>query len=278
MQLTFGSLTLSNIRPVKAISNGNAFNKLGRLVLRASSSSGMVKIWEAANADHAVFLKKMSEHPGLSRHLPRVVAVVGSFLATEWVEGEPLTDLGNRGGSEHLAAMAELLAAFHRTDFADLGAPQFDYWADLIRPRFLRAAVIVGHESLANEAVMTVDQHLSTAPRRLSHPDLTRSNLVRSQSRILVSIDNELAGLSGMPFMDVLNASKSLSGPAAAQYCRAYLAQSPGTEMPPLPILRSFWLAREGGASFVAGNVARVAQLFERFGKEEDILPLQVCG
>lgn len=273
-RLVIDRLHLHDIRPLKAVPGDHAFNRAGRLVLAATAPSGPVKVWEAANLEHAAFLCRVCRHAGPSDFLPLVLAAAGCFLVTEWVAGEPLAHSKQKDADDCIDGMAAMLAAFHRVDVRALGEPGFDYWQQLIRPRFLRAAALVGYPHLAGEVCETVNAYLASAPRRLSHPDLTRPNIVRRPTGALVAIDNELVAASGAPFMDLLNTTRLLSAPAADAFYRAYRRRAPPLLWPPREVERGFWLARETGRVYAAGAITRLAQLFQNYRDQKDVLPL----
>ena len=270
-ELAFGSLSLRNVRPVKAPRGASALNKSARLVLRAEADIGAVKVWEAANRGHADFLARLFRDPRLAKYFPPVVEVVGAFIAARWVEGAAVADASGSVAPETLERMAALLADIHDFPGATAADAHFDYWADLIRPRFERAAMLVGREETALATCATVERYISASEPCLSHPDLSPANLIRTAGG-LVSIDNELVAPGRAPFMDVLNACRGLAAAQRQDFRNAYLRTS-AREWPPPEVVQSFWLARESGALFVKAATDRLADLFGRYGRGEDVLP-----
>lgn len=265
-----GGLAISDVRPLRPVRGGLALNKPGRMVLAGQTARGKVKIWEAANEQHARFLCSLADRAPLRDHLPPVVAGAGRFLVSEWVAGDELA----AGGVESVPeAMAETLALFHSAPLDGLPAPGFDYWRDYVRTRFLRAAALVGREVLAHTAIAHVEDFIASCAPAVTHPDLSLSNLIRARDRRIVSIDNELIGCGAAALFDLANAGRALDATARRRFYSAYRAAA-DIPLPESAIVQAFWLAREGGARFYAGDVAGLSKLFDEFAADGLATPL----
>jgi aminoglycoside phosphotransferase (APT) family kinase protein len=262
-------LTFINLRPVRPVRHGSVLNKTGRLVLRGELDGRKVKIYEAANEHHARFIEALCAQKDLQGCFPATRSVHGRFLVADWVE--------NRANSSaNPAALAALLQRIHRTPLADLPTVGFDYWHDLVKPRFVRAAELLGIARLAAEVIGRVSDAWNRSPHYLMHPDLTPANTTLTDDQWQV-IDNELLTIGGLPLFDVCNAAYPLRGQAAQDFASAYLA---GGAVPikaeDESVLIDAWLARILGSQFVAGNVALAAQTIRAYESRQNILPVDL--
>lgn len=233
---------LIDLRPV---SKGRALvNKAGRIVMRGTRLGSPVKVYEAASPAHATFIAAASgAMPDL---FPPVQPPHGAWVIADWVAGSPNADV---------AAAARALRRVQAQAVAIFPDPGFDYWADFIAPRFLRAATLAGQEQLGHDLVARVDAWQGRAV--LSHPDLTPANLLATGAG-LRSIDNELLGLSRLPALDALNAARPLKGAAARAFRDAW-----GADDTPRDVLGRAWIARQAGSALVAGDFGAIAGLLE---------------
>jgi hypothetical protein len=272
-----GGLSIREVRPVKLPHGGNAINKANRLVLAGRTDSGPVKIYEAATAEHAEFIRDASRLGCDDLRFPAVLATAGRFVISEWAAGRPLS---TRSLDAHsLESLARLQIAIHQLPTAPLPPVSFDYWEDFLVPRFMRSAALLGHESAAEAAVGRVRLWRSDVRATINHPDLSLDNVLVSQSGALMPIDNELLHVGGGAFMDVVNTLRSLPAPRRAGYLEVYGRLPDAAPLPGLPVLGAFWLARQAGALFVAGEIDRLRLLFEQAdragdGGEEMLAPL----
>ena len=261
-----GSRVVGNLSPIKAVAGGNAINKAGRLVLKGASTGKSVKVFEAANPAHAEFIRSVSCQPELISHLPTVHSVASHLLVLEWIEGnafEPHSSISTE-------KMARLLVRFHSTPLTPLPPPEFDYWQDFIKPRFRRAAAFADAK-VATKVETEVCEYLAKKTLFLSHPDVTPVNLIVSREIFLISIDNELLCTSGEPIFDVLNSARPLKPQWAEKLLDHYL-EGYQRALPPLSVVRSFWLAREAGSAFAAGRIDRLRRLFDAYLSGEPLL------
>ncbi|HEX8667485.1 MAG TPA: phosphotransferase [Allosphingosinicella sp.] len=257
-----GGMRVSGLRAVKPPQGGNALNKANRLVLAGSADCGSVKIYEAASAAHARFIAHVSGIGGRAPRLPEVLATSGAFVVSRWIEGTPLAK--RRLDGDALRALAGYQAALHAIPAADLPAPAFDYWEEIIVPRFLRAGDLLGHSRIAGSAVDTVRAWRAAASPTVNHPDISLDNIVETADGEQVAIDNELLYVGAGAFMDAMNTLRGLTAEHRPAYLEAFLnASGPQRPFPEPDVIRAFWLARQAGARFVAGAVEPLRLLFE---------------
>jgi aminoglycoside phosphotransferase (APT) family kinase protein len=262
-------LTLINLRPVRPVRHGSVLNKTGRLVLRGELDGRKVKIYEAANEHHARFIEALCAREDLQSCFPAMRAVHGRFLVADWVAIRA-------SSSASPAALAALLQRIHRTPLADLPTVGFDYWHDLVKPRFARAAELLGIARLAAEVIGRVSDAWHRSQQYLMHPDLTPANTILTDGQWQV-VDNELLTIGGLPLFDVCNAAYPLRGQAAQDFASAYLAG--GTvqmKAEDESVVVDAWLARILGSQFVAGNVALAARTIRDYENGQNILPVDL--
>ena len=146
---TIGTTPFTKLRPIKPACGATALNKSGRLVLYGEQGGRAEKIYEAAGAEHARFIEAVSAYPGLSDCFPSAMGT-GRFLIVSWAE-----EIAKRAAPAE--ALARLLARIHQTPLSVLPQVGFDYWHDLIKPRFIRVAELLGIDDVAKEIISRVD-------------------------------------------------------------------------------------------------------------------------
>jgi hypothetical protein len=262
---------LTSLRPVTPVKDGKALNKAGRLVLCGEWQGKPVKLYEAANVEHARFIQSVCAHRLLAGCFPRVQALHGRFVRVDWID--------NRARSAPPAAvLADLLRRVHSVPVVDLSSAGFDYWHEHIRPRFVRAAQLLGIDSLAERVIAQVDIPWTTSPPFLMHPDLTPSNVVLDAQGNWEVIDNELLTVGGLPLFDICNAAYGAGAKGGQMVAEQYFAHQAGWEVTnqDLTVLNAAWLARAVGASFVGGQLSAAKTLVERYRSGQNILPIQL--
>lgn len=254
------------ITPVKMRAGGCVLNKAGRLVLKGDLEGRPVKIYEAANSDHALFIQSVSLSSALVSIFPKVIAVYGPYLVTDWI-------LANRD-SRTLSAttLMELQKALFGASTAGAPEPGFDYWQDLIRPRFVRAADLLGKADLAQRVCGEIDVEWS-ASSYLMHPDLRSDNVVRDRGGLWRIIDNELMTVGGLPLLDICNTASSLPAGERDFYVAAMAEHLGIRQGRQRDIIGGAWLARLVSSCFFAGDVHRAADIVGRYERGDNILP-----
>jgi len=129
----------------------------------------------------------------------------GALVYQEWISGAGVQ-------RTHGQLLAQLLTAIqgHETTLDALSANDyFDYWLDYIRPRSLRAGNVVGLTKTVSDLSQRVDIWWQGGKIGLSHPDITRRNIVINDQQSPVVIDNELLSLGRRPEYDLCNTAHS---------------------------------------------------------------------
>ena len=257
----------THVRILHPPGSSSVLNKTGRLVLYGQCEDRKEKIYEAANPEHAVFIRAISSHPNLKAHLPEVLSVDGPFLKVVWAHDTATRDVS----PETLAGLADKI---HRTPASELPLPNFDYWGDLLAPRFARAAELFGISRLAGSILSRVGMAWTKGAQYLQHPDLTPRNVVLDRSATWQIIDNELMTVGRIPFFDICNATYSLGAELGSRCARQYKSLT-GIELSQqdVAILNDCWFARQLGSQFLAGDFSGAEALLRRYQRGDVVLP-----
>ncbi|MEJ6390308.1 hypothetical protein [Gymnodinialimonas ulvae] len=222
-------------------------NKAGRAVITGLYNGVRVKAFQAHSVQHAIFISDASSL--LPEIFPHVHGIYGRWIFAEWAEG-------THKGVTYESSL-NLFSQLHAVDLKHLPATGFDYLEDYIIPRFLEAATLAGKADKYQSHIYEVINH--SAPRQLSHPDLTLANVVYSRKN-LVSIDNELLSSGKLPLLDACNCAKSLDRSSREVFWEDWIA----TRQPDEIEIRNTsiaWLFREVGSCFISGRFDRCNSL-----------------
>jgi aminoglycoside phosphotransferase (APT) family kinase protein len=273
-----GAMRLSNLRAVKEARGGNATNKAGRIVLRGESGGRPVKVYEAFNEDHAVFIGAVCAFDGLRGLFPSVHGQCGRFVAATWLNGKSIRQAGLGSATRAvLRELVELQATLHSIPANRLPHSGFDYWRDMLRPRFMRAMELIDERETAARAAATVDDAWDARRRVLMHPDITPVNVIRNADGTLSIIDNELLTTGGLPLIDLCNTLRALGRSYAPEYSKMYLERMvTGLAEDEAAQLEAMWFARCVGSDFVAGQIGLVCHRVQMFKARQSQLPFPV--
>jgi len=266
-----GGLRIRGLHPVKSARDGNIVNKGGRVVLRGELEGTPIKLYEAWSAEHASFIAALPTHPDVGPLFPAIRARHGRCVVASWVEGEP------GGDSLALEELVELQHRLHATRAATLPVRGYDFWADFLRPRFVRAGEMLGANIDDILALVDAEMTLPVADRVLVHPDLRPVNLIRHASHGWMIIDNESVTTSTFPLLDVVHTAHGLRGRGSA-YWRAYCSRAGMPSPRQRTALQAAWLARIAGSSFVAGMLERASEVLRRYRAGANILPFELTA
>ena len=260
-----GKLRLTRLRPVKTTWRGHVMNKAGKVVMRGELAGAPIKLYEVESDEHAIFIEALTKLDEIAAWFPKVIARHGRCVVTEWVEGEmPGDDLP-------LPEIIEIQVRLHRVAASRLPPRGYDFWGDFLRPRFVRAADMLG--SNVDDIVALVDAETARPPLVLVHPDFRPANLIRATDARWMLIDNEYCATSGLPLLDICHTAKSLRE-RSTEYWQIYRDLSgvqPSTTT--LAALQGAWLARLVGAAFVTGNIGAAAATLQRYRLGHNLLP-----
>jgi aminoglycoside phosphotransferase (APT) family kinase protein len=226
-----------------------------------------VKVYEAYSTAHAEFIAAATRVDVCSSFLPSVIRLEGPFVFSEWTEGKTARDTTPE-------ALANMLAAVHRVPVANLPACDFDYWHDLVEPRFLRTAAILGRSRLAQTDVARVSEMWDARPGFLSHPDLTPHNIIQNSVGRRVVIDNEFLSIGRIPLLDLCNAVSTFSPRDRQRTFDVWRDFGVAPSKDELDVVSAAWMARTTGSAFVSGELSRAAGLIDLYLESfHNILP-----
>jgi len=256
---------------VTKVKKNNIFNKAGRISFRAQLNGVPIKIYEAANSNHALFIANISSSKEISFYFPSILYSAGRHLFAKWIDGDTPASFPIE---EHF----NLLEKIHDIPIESLPDPEFDYWYDFIKPRFKRACELFGEQDLGDEVIKEVSQSWSSNPGFLSHPDLTIHNMIRScdDGHIFI-IDNELLSVGHLPLLDFCNAFKSCSHDELQKVFAMWMEKYGLLDKYDLSILSAAWFARLVGSAFISGNFNKAISLIIQYKKDiYNILPFKI--
>lgn len=183
-------------------------SKVGTTSWSGRLGSQPVKIFRCASNSQAELLEWLADHPTLGAHFPACFERQEDLVVVEWVEGEVLEKREYRKQGRVIEATAELLARLHTTSLPPGLVVGDLYGSYLIRRGREQANKLSSPEILYGLTESLEAELLETGSGRrpvLTHPDLAPQNLVLKPEGALCAIDNELAGESRSPGIDLLN-------------------------------------------------------------------------
>ena len=171
--------------------------------------SKLVKCYECVSSHQARMVERASGillRQGIP--IPRIYAVNGNLVFSEWIEGDVLVDLTGR---PLLHQMAIYQSRIHSVEL-DLRQPsdeRFVHLEWLLQRLRLSAAAYLDRNSLERLSQSVMDIIPTTLRVGIIHPDFMKSNIVLNPKGELVIVDNEFLGV-GMGFeFDLINTVKS---------------------------------------------------------------------
>jgi hypothetical protein len=243
--------------------------KAGRIVLTATYQGRPVKVYEAAGPEHAAFIRSVSRHASLTDVFPDVLGLAGPFVVAAWVEARSTREKPDAD------VVAAILERVHTLDPDTLPRAGFDYWHDLIAPRFLRACTLIGADDVCVEIISVVSAAWDHGRRTVMHPDVSPRNLVRDPARRWVLVDNELLTVGGLPMLDLCNTAHSMRNRDQRDVLSA-AAGALNWSDDIFHAVNAAWVARLLGTALVAGQLDGATELLDRFRAGESTLPFRV--
>ena len=242
-------------------------NKNQRIVINYNDfHSGLGKLYEVHNALHARFIEEFTSRDALKDYFPRIKSVQNHFIDAEWVEGELLL-------IEQWPEVLSLMQVLYSSNTS--GESSFDYVRDLVIPRFLKAATLLGRET-CDRIIKIIESSSGKYEKRLSHPDLIPGNVLKTANGIVV-IDNELLCFTPHYRIDILNMLHNLPqnhrGLIAQNYLKQKSLVGDSVQKDEKEYLSALWLARQVGSLILSGKTSEVFQIWARYSNEQNILP-----
>ncbi len=267
--LCINSLNIKDLQPVKSVRKISQFSKAGRLTQKGTLGNRPIKLYEAENSEHARFIRHVSNCETLKNFFPDIVALSGRFIIAEWVV--------NKIVKPDLEVICDIQVEIHKTFIKMLPISGYDYWANYIKPRFLRVVDIIDEPELVNDIISEIDKEWYGPAQFLMHPDVTIANIVCIKDGIWQIIDNELLTTGGVPLLDVCNTTYSMSPPDAQKYFELYAVRQ-GISISDINkrVLNGMWLARICGSEFAAGNLTKAKEFINRYKENGNIIPFNI--
>ena len=253
-----------SIESCTAINTKTNFTKIGRLSLEGIYENKKVKIFECHNPAHARFVSQVMSHPSYKKFFPKVYAVHGAIIVSEWVQGRTARARDIRDNKTLMEEISTFFSLIHSNISSEILQQNcgFDYSKDLLQTRFIKCCDTLELKGFCERVLMSINKAYSVSRLQLSHPDISSQNIIISKkNNEFKIIDNELISISSFHPFDLLNFAFFLgterfeaSNREAAIYESIEQILNRMTEED----LMNIWLMRYVGARFHAGNIESV--------------------
>lgn len=199
--LRVDSVPLRNLKALGGIFKPG-ITKAGRLSLMGTTSDNQtVKIYGAFSlAQVALRVGIENMQPSRDIFFPKLLLHDRSLLVEKWVHGTPLNMLTRSKAYEYSDRVEAYLHTLQNdrlmVGLAEMHADAFCYLSNYLIPRLEPWAHWEPVQVLVSEWQHARETVIDTLPKRLTHPDLSLSNLIveRHTDKLYV-IDNELFGV-----------------------------------------------------------------------------------
>lgn len=258
----------------KSISEVRQFriSKPGNIIYGGKLGTQRVKICQTFNAAHARFIQHVYELPKMHGYFPRVLHRKDQYIIVEWIDGKPLTVVSLVAKPQLLEQLVRMQATLHTQQLHN-EEPGFDY-VEFLEKRLHQFRAILPLPDSLKQILETVHNVTPSAISRLSHPDVTPSNIViQKGSGKLKLVDNELLTQSPYYLIDLFNTYYSLRHPRqlGMQYVALYRQYVPNVQLLESwdSYLLALWGLRLVGALFQAGKLARAYRVASQIAAGE---------
>ena len=228
--------------------------KAGRLSFAGVCDGRRVKVYSGYSAAQNLFRKELQALSFESCAFPEIIAVDDKLVVEAWIDGVPVSRLDKV--EQRIAAQAvshfweEARSREDVLELAERHRDSFCYFRDYLVARI----GVWQHWEPVAEFLALWEREFSrlsgSLPVRLSHPDLSASNLVKdSSSGRIVVIDNELIGIGCGWILDSRN---SLLG--------EYVPVDSSASIP-LEFVDLCWRLRQLGTALDAGDFSKATAI-----------------
>ena len=244
-------------------------SKVGNITFVFPFFKQRIKIFQAANADHAVFLKSTLNHPDLSGYFHPILWTLGRYVFSGWVKGISCETLSNEQKYLVIDWIVTVQTRFHQIALCKHDEEAGLNYLDYLEKRLIRFAP----PETDLEKIQKLRVIASSSPvtiSSLSHPDMTLRNIVLEESSGNYKIiDNELLTQSPFFLLDIYNTCYSL-GPNPElihHYLDRYSSCQKGFDLQPgwASSLAAAWSLRLAGSHFQAGRYQKGAEVLEHW-------------
>ena len=194
-----GKLDINNLNPLGGMFK-KGVTKAGRISLSGNLSDGRkVKVYESFNSNQIKLRKKLGAQLKNEDVLfPPILATDGNFIVEEWITGKILSATKPQSLEKHSERLINFLEKIHYdSDFikiANTHKNSFCYLSDYLIMRLKPWRKWNPVENLLKAWIESDLETEKTIKSRISHPDLSMSNIVLSPDEKIYIVDNELIG------------------------------------------------------------------------------------
>ena len=194
-----GKLDINNLIPLGGMFK-KGVTKAGRISLSGNLSDGRkVKVYESFNSNQIKLRKKLGAQLKNEDVLfPPVLATDGNFIVEEWITGKTLSAKKPHSLEKYSERLINFLEKIHYdSDFnkiANTHKNSFCYLSDYLIMRLKPWEKWIPVENLLKAWIEADFETEETIKSRISHPDLSMSNIVLSPDEKIYIVDNELIG------------------------------------------------------------------------------------
>ena len=248
----------ARVERIEHLKRGKTGNDSFRLRLRDRS----LKCYECWTPEYARKIRDLTEtllKQGVS--MPRILATSGRFVVSDWTEGETLTIDAVKSDGALVDRLVRYQADIHRCSIPStlVDGWKEDHYLMYIFVRFL----LYGRAHFAGEELMGIVRDVyARRPEfslRVTHPDFTVQNIVRTSDDRLMIVDNETLNVDRGYEYDLLNAKTLLfEGDRKGQdgYLESYARYGDlGTLTSHTGFWDRLWTVRLAGSYFQMGLV-----------------------
>ena len=209
-KLRVGDLYIGNLKPLGGMFKP-AFTKAGRLSLIGNTDEGLkVKVYKSFNANQIELRKVIGDYLKNENILfPKLIAYDNNYIVEEWIDGESFSKLKNNLVEKYIPKLIDFLKRIHYEpyflDVAKTHKNSFCYLQDYLLLRLKPWSQWEPVENLVEEWNKLNLETNYKIQLRLSHPDLSLSNLILGKDQKVYIVDNELIGVGKGWLLDVKN-------------------------------------------------------------------------
>ena len=194
-----GELEITNLNPLGGMFK-KGVTKAGRISLSGNLNDGRkVKVYESFNYNQIQLRKKLGKQLKNEDVLfPNLITNDKNFIVEEWISGKSFSAIKPNGLEKHSERLINFLEKIHYdSDFNKIATTykdSFCYLSDYLIMRLKPWRKWIPVENLLNAWIEANLETEKTIKSRISHPDLSLSNLILSPDEKIYIVDNELIG------------------------------------------------------------------------------------
>ena len=197
--LRVGNVLINNLKPLGGIFKPG-ITKAGRISFRGTLPNGKkVKIYQSFNKNQIKLRKKLGERFQTGDVLfPKIILNDENFIVEEWIIGKTFDKLKTKSIDQYSLKLIKFLEMIHFdkvfTDIAKNTGNSFCYLSDYLFIRLKPWQQWLPVEELLEKWQASGMEIKNIIESRISHPDLSLSNLILDKDEKIYIIDNELIG------------------------------------------------------------------------------------